>query len=300
MKIGAYTYVRNGIKMGYPFLQSIQSIINIVDEYVVVLGDSDDGTREAILALALPKIVIVDTIWDMDLRKDGKLFAMQSNIGLDNVSGDWIIHLQADEVIHEQNLSALVSKIRQYDNDPRVEGLLFPFLNFRGDYNHIHTGRKSHRFEIRAFKRNPCIRSFKDSQGFRKYSSIEAYNKGMKGKKLRVAKVDIPIFHYNYVRHPNLMKEKVKVFLTFYKDDESINKIFEGVDQFDYNEVDRLEVFQGTHPELMKEVISSQNWTFHYDPSKCNSSFRHRILNKIEQWTGYRIGEYKNYKVVRE
>ena len=300
MKISAYTYVRNGIRMGYPFIESIQSIVDLVDEYVVVLGDSDDGSLEAIEKLNSPKIKIVGTVWDMSLRKGGKIFAQQSNIGLDQMSGDWIIHLQADEVIHENDVEKLKRAIIKYDNNPTVEGLLFPFLNFRGDYQHIHTGRKSHRFEIRAFKKNKLIRAYKDSQGFRKFSSVETYKEGEKGEKLRVVKIDVPIFHYNYVRHPKLMHQKNKFFLSFYKDDATLNKQFENIEVMDYNEVDKLDVFTGSHPEVMADKISKKDWTFIYDPRKCNSSLRHRILNQIEDWTGYRIGEYKNYKLIQE
>jgi glycosyltransferase involved in cell wall biosynthesis len=299
MRITAYTYVRNGLKMGYPFLESIRSILSLVDEYVVVLGDSDDGSREAISTLGSDKIKIVDTQWDMTLKKKGKLFALQSNIGLDQMKGDWVIHLQADEVIHEQDLNKLKKAIVKYNDDSKVEGLLFPFLNFRGDYQHIHTGRKAHRFEIRAFKRAPMIRSFKDSQGFRKYTSFTAYEMGEKGKKLRVARIDVPIYHYNYVRPPGLMKEKAKVFLSQYKDDAALEQIFGNMDEFDYNDVDKLDVFTGTHPAVMQEAIRKQDWVFVYDPSRHNTSLRHRVLNKIEEWTGYRIGEYKNYKRVR-
>lgn len=299
MTITAYTYVRNGLKMGYPFLESIKSILSLVDEYVVVLGDSDDGSREAISTLRSDKIKIVDTQWDMTLKKKGKLFALQSNIGLDQMKGDWVIHLQADEVIHEQDLNTLKDAIEKFNDDSKVEGLLFPFLNFRGDYQHIHTGRKAHRFEIRAFKRTPMIRSFKDSQGFRKYTSFTAYEMGEKGKKLRVARIDVPIYHYNYVRPPGLMKEKAKVFLSQYKDDAALEQIFSNMDEFDYNDVDKLEVFTGTHPAVMQEAIRKQDWVFVYDPKRHNTSLRHRVLNKIEEWTGYRIGEYKNYKRVR-
>jgi glycosyltransferase involved in cell wall biosynthesis len=284
--------------MEYPFLESIQSALEIVDEYIVVLGDSDDESRKAILNLQSPKIKIVDTVWDMNLRVNGKLFAIQSNVGLDHVSGDWILHLQADEVLHENDILKLKEYIHQYDSHPKAEGLLFPFLNFRGDYNHIHTGRKTHRFEIRAFKRNPLIRSYKDSQGFRKHSSLAAYANGEKGIKLNVVKIDVPIFHYNYVRPPKVMHEKVKVFMSLYKDDQWLDEKFKNKKEYDYNEVDKLEIFKGTHPKVMEKIISKKDWEFEYDPSKCNSPFRHKILNKIEDWTNYRIGEYKNYKLV--
>jgi len=298
IKISATTYVRNGLKMMYPFIESIQSALPLVDEYIVVLGDSEDGSREAILNLKSEKIKIVDSVWDMTMREGGKLFALQSNIGLDHARGDWILHIQADEVIHENDLSKLKKCIGQYNDQPKVEGLLFPFLNFRGDYKHIHTGRQAHRFEIRAFKRNPLIRSYKDSQGFRKFTSLQTYAEGEKGEKLHVAKIVIPMFHYNYVRPPKQMKEKAKVFSSMYNNDEWIEKNFKDLAEFDFNQVDKLELFKGIHPKVMEEIIKNSDCGFVYDPSKSNSSLRHKILNRIEDITGYRIGEYKNYKIV--
>ncbi len=299
MKISGYSYIRNGIQFDYPFLQSLQSVLPIVDEFVIVVGDSSDGTREAILNLNSDKIKIVDSIWDMSLRVGGKLFAQQSNLGIKAVTGDWVIHIQADEVIHEKDIAKLRDYIYQYGQDPQVEGLLFPFLNFRGDYEHIHTGRKAHRFEIRAFKFNTLIRSYKDSQGFRKYSSPDAYESGEAGEKLKVVKIDIPIFHYSYVRPPKKMKIKSEFFSRFWDDDTTLKRKFEGVEEFEYNEVDRLEKFNGTHPKSMEDIIKRKDWDFHYDPSKANTSLRHQILNKIEDLTGWRVGEFKNYKLLR-
>ena len=283
--------------MGYPFLQSIQSVLPVVDEFVLVVGDSTDGTREAVLKLS-PKIKVIDTVWDMKLRSGGKIFAQQANLGLDAMTGDWIIHIQADEVIHEKDIEKLRKYIQEFDVRPEVEALLFPFLNFRGDYNHIHTGRTAHRFEIRTFRKNNAIRSYKDSQGFRKFSSLAGYEGGEKGEKLQVIRIDVPIFHYSYVRPPRKMKEKAELFTSFYVDDTNLKKIFKGVEEFDYNEVDKLEVFQGTHPAVMQEVIAKKDWEFSYNPSMKHHSLRHRILNKFEDWTGYRIGEYKNYKLI--
>jgi len=299
MTISAYTYVRNGLAMGYPFIQSILSVIDIVDDFVVVLGDSTDGSREAIDALKSPKIRVLDTVWDMQLKTGGKLFAQQSNLGLAEMKGDWVIHIQADEVFHENDTTKLLDYIKRYDSNPRVEGLLFPFLNFRGDYNHIHTGRKAHRFEIRAFRNNPLIRAYRDSQGFRKFSSEEAYRQNEKGNKLRVVKIDVPVFHYNFVRSPKQMKEKTIFFQKFFHEGEELEKKIKSLQEFDYNQVDKLEKFDGDHPKSMASIIANKDWDFVYDAKKAKISLRHQFLNKIEDWTGYRIGEYKNYKLVR-
>src|SRR5690606_32488252 len=118
-------------------LAAIQSILPIVDEMIVVVGDSTDGTREAVEALAENKIKIVDTIWDLEMRNSGKIFAQQANIGLDNASGDWLIHIQADEVIHEDTIQDLKKEVNKAYKIENVEGLLLPFYHFWGDFCYI-------------------------------------------------------------------------------------------------------------------------------------------------------------------
>jgi len=51
MRIAAFSFVRNGFDYGVPFIESIQSVLPICDEFVIAVGDSTDGTREAILAI---------------------------------------------------------------------------------------------------------------------------------------------------------------------------------------------------------------------------------------------------------
>jgi hypothetical protein len=40
MKVSAFTFIKNGQILGYPFIQSIQSILPIVDEFVINVGQS--------------------------------------------------------------------------------------------------------------------------------------------------------------------------------------------------------------------------------------------------------------------
>ena len=46
MKVSGFTFLRNGQKLGYPFVASIRSILPIVDEFVVALGPCDDDTEK--------------------------------------------------------------------------------------------------------------------------------------------------------------------------------------------------------------------------------------------------------------
>ena len=294
MRIEGFTYVRNGFKMGYPFLPSINSVLPIVDQLFVVVGDSEDGTREAIENLKNDKIVIVDSIWEEEKRVNGEIFKDQANLGLQKVTGDWAIHIQADEVLNEADGEKLINYIHEADELKEVDGLLFPFYHFWGDYQHIRKTRRTHAFEIRAFKNNRNVQSYRDSMGFRIFKPESSENNGTK---LKVLKTDIPIYHYAYTRHPKLMNKKSNYFDRFWHSNEWLKNNTKEAD-FDYNEVDRLEPYEGSHPIYMGDVIKQKDWEFKYDPSKSNMRFKDRIFNGFEKQFKLRLFEYKNYIIV--
>ena len=70
MKISGFTFLRNGQKMGYPFVASIKSILPIVDEFIIALGPCDDDTEKMLRAISDPKIRIIPTTWNENLRPD--------------------------------------------------------------------------------------------------------------------------------------------------------------------------------------------------------------------------------------
>ena len=294
MRIEGFTYVRNGFKMGYPFLPSINSVLPIVDQLFVVVGDSEDGTREAIENLKNDKIVIVDSIWEEEKRVNGEIFKDQANMGLQRITGDWAIHIQADEVLSETDGEKLINYIHRADELEEVDGLLFPFYHFWGDYQHIRQTRRTHAFEIRAFKNRRNVRSYRDSQGFRIFNPQDSEDKGAK---LKVLKTNIPIYHYAYTRNPKLMNKKSNYFHRFWHSNDWLANNTKETD-FDYNEVDRLESYKGSHPLYMEDVIKQKDWEFVYDPSKTNMRYKDRILNGFEQHFNHRLFEYKNYKLV--
>jgi len=300
MKISAYGYVRNGFTYGVPFLESIQSVLPICDEFIAVVGDSTDGTREAIENLNNPKIKIIDTIWDDNLRKEGKIFAQQSNIGLDHCSGDWVFHIQADEVIHEKDLPKIKEYINKYNNNPKIDGFLQPFLHFWGDYNHIRNSRRVHRNEIRIFKNSPKIKAYRDSQGFRKFSSLENYTNGTeKGTKLNVVKLDVPVYHYNSVRSLHAMQLKSNNFQYYYGNTEEKMNEIPDFSHFNYHHVDRVAEFTGTHPKVMETAIANYPYQFEHDKNQAIWKTKDKYLQKIEDFLGVRFFEYKNYNLVK-
>ena len=297
MRVSGFSYIRNGFTYDYPFLQAIQSILPLCDEFVIAVGNSTDGTREAIVNLGSPKIKILDTVWDDNLREGGRIFAQQANLALDQITGDWGFHIQADEVIHEQDLDKIHQALKAHEHNPRVEGFLFDFLNFFGSYDYIGYTRRFHRREIRIIRNGINARSYRDSQGFRKYPTPQAQGQGHRGIKLHVKPLGVPVFHYSYVRPPKAMLKKANYFDSFWHTDEWLEQRNKR-QEFDYYQIDDVKRFTGTHPALMHDIIARHNRPFDVTKISHNFTPRERFLYEVEKRTGWRIGEYKNYKLI--
>lgn len=288
-KLTGFTIVRNAIKYDYPIVESIKSILPIVDEYIVAVGNSEDETLQLIRSINSPKIKIVETIWDETLREGGKVLADETNKAFDAISADtdWCFYLQGDEVVHEKYHNEILNSCAKYLDDKKVDGLLFSYEHFYGNYDFVGDSRTWYRNEIRIIRNNKAIRSYRDAQGFRK-----------NGEKLNVKKVEAFIYHYGWVKDPRSQSEKQKTFHQMWHDDEWIKQNVSEADAYDYSIIDSLKKFEGTHPEVMKERLQKMNWQFHFDISKKKFKLKDWLLYQIEKATGVRLFEYKNYKEI--
>jgi hypothetical protein len=50
----------------------------------------------------------------------------------------------------------------------------------------------------------------------------------------------------------------------------------------------------------MREKVAQQDWEFTFDPKKSRFTPKGKILHIIENNTGLRIGEYKNYRIIKK
>lgn len=292
MKISGFTIIRNAIKYDYPVIEAITSILPICDEFVVAVGNSDDETLQLIKNIDSNKIKIIETIWDDSLRKGGVVLAKETDKALAAVSADttWAFYIQSDEVVHEQYLPIIKKTLEKYENDEEVEGFLFHYTHFYGSYRYVADSRKWYRNEIRIIRNSGNIMAYRDAQGFRKKDNT----------KLNVARVDAHIYHYGWVKPPIKMTEKIRGTSKFWvdKDEEIDKKLPQNID-FDYSQIDSLKVFEGTHPKVMIPRIERMNWQFNFNIAEKKYSLRYRFLHFIEDLTGWRIGEYKNYRLIK-
>jgi hypothetical protein len=289
MKVSGFTIARNIIKYDYPIVEAISSILPICDELVVAVGKSEDDTLQLIRSINSPKIKIIETEWDESLREGGRVLADETNKAFAAIDpeGDWCFYIQGDEVIHEKYLPVIKAAMQEFKDDKKVEGLLFDYTHFYGSYDYVGDSRMWYRKEIRIIRNDRNISSYRDAQGFRK-----------NGNKLNVKQIHAAVYHYGWVKAPEAQQAKQQSFNKLWHDDEWMKKNVPDVNEFDYSQIDSVVRFTGTHPQLMLPRISKMNWKFSFDPTKRKSSFKKRFLHFIEKVFGWRVGEYKNYKII--
>ncbi|MEO6832764.1 MAG: glycosyltransferase family 2 protein [Chitinophagaceae bacterium] len=287
MKVTGFTFIRNAIKFDYPVVEAIKSILPLCDNFVVAVGNSEDGTRELISSINPEKIKIIDTIWDDSLREGGKVLAVETDKAFAAIDEDtdWCFYIQGDEVVHEQYHAAIKAGMEKWKDDKSVDGLLFKYLHFYGSYDYVGDSSSWYNNEIRIIRKNPKIYSYKDAQGFRKNED----------EKLTVAPIDAFVYHYGWVKEPEAMQKKQEDFNKLWHDDEWVNKNVKAAEQFDYeSHINALQKFTGTHPEVMEERIKSKNWQFDYDLSFNKFTLKQRVKNFLQNKLGYNLS-YRNY-----
>ncbi|MCB0429195.1 MAG: glycosyltransferase family 2 protein [Flavobacteriales bacterium] len=290
MKVVGFSFIRNAIRYDYPVVESLRSILPVCDEVIVAVGKSEDDTLALVQSIAPDKIRIIETEWDDSLREGGRVLAEETNKALRAVrtDADWALYIQADEVLPESSHRPLRAAMEQWKDDKRVEGLLFDYVHFYGSYDYVGDSRRWYRREVRAVRPDPAVYSYRDAQGFRK-----------DGRSLYVKPANATMYHYGWVRPPEVQQQRQEAFHALWHDDNWVESNVKIYDSFDYSRIDSLARFEGQHPEVMEDRIRRMNWSFAFDPSSRKLSLKTRVLGWIERITGWRVGEYRNYKLIR-
>ena len=292
MKVSGFSFIKNAVKFDYPVIEAITSILPVCDEFVVAVGKSDDDTLNYIKSINSSKIRIIETVWDDSLREGGRVLADETNKAYRAISADadWCFYIQGDEVIHEKYLDNIKNAMVKYKDDMKVDGLLFDHINFYGSYDYVADARNWNKKELRVIRNKKNFYSYKDAMSFRKDNDV----------KLDVVYVDACIYHYGWVRPPAAMQQKLLEFHKLWHDDNWVKENVPQTDEFDYSKIDSVSKFKGTHPKVMEQRLKRLNWTFTFDPTKgIKQSLRRQLLNFIYQKTGWHIGEFKNYNLIK-
>lgn len=287
-RVCGFSFIRNGLKYDYPFVEAIRSVLPLVEEFVLAVGNSEDETLEIARSIS-PKVRIIQTAWE-DLREGGRVLALETDKAFQAIDDqyDWCIYVQGDEVFHEEDHPVITSALESWKNDTAIQGFLFKYRHFYGSYDYVATSYKWYRKEVRIVRNDKNIFSYSDAQGFR----IKPNNK------LKVKEIDATVYHYGWVKPPKVMQDKLLSFNKLWHSDQWVERNIVNDEEFDYSNIDTLIPFQGTHPKAISERIQKRNWDFKYDLSKNSSSLKDKIRKWFEKKWDWIPGEYKNYKKV--
>jgi hypothetical protein len=302
MKLSGFTMVRNASKYYFPIRESILSILPIVDEFIVALGncDADDHTEELIRSIGSDKIKIFHRPWDEQLFKDGTIFKLETTFALQQCRGDWCMYLQADEVVHEDDHNIILNNCNKYLDDTNVQGLLMKYMHFWGDYDHYADSHSWYEYEIRIVRNHIGIQSYKDAQSFR-ITEIE---------KLNVVKTKARIFHYGWVRPPHTMQSKRKEQYSMHYGKKNATETFEKQEShFEFGPLGRMTKFKHTHPAVMYDLIKQHSWKdkLYYGKKlritrakADHEKIKYRIISFIEKNIIHRrLFGYKNWNILK-
>jgi len=286
MKVSAFTFIKNGQILGYPFLQSIQSILPIVDEFVINVGESEDDTLVLIQSIDNKKIRIIQSKWNDTMQDRGYVYGQQKMIAQYNCTGDWAFYIEGDEVYHEDDLDKILHAMESYCDDDNVEALAFDFYHFYGNANSYLDSPGWYRSEARIIKNS--VRSYAPDGLF-----WLVLDSNKKGRYPRAKHILIHCYHYGWIRSEEQMNLKSKKVQKYWGKEPA---------KIDYSQMDQsiIKQFCGTHPAIVHHWLPRAEGVFQVDPkyTLTKKQKKHRIILKLEKLFGLNLSK-KHFKLVK-
>lgn len=285
--ISGFSFIRNGVSLGFPFIESIRSLLPLVDEFVIAVGKSQDDTLARIQALNEPRIRIIETVWNEHMADRGFVYAQQKMLAQYACTGEWAFYLEGDEVVHEAELPAIRAAVDRHHDNPAVEALVFDYLHFYGTPGLISVSPGWYRRECRLIRNT--IRSYAPDGQYWLVTSRHKRPRNPQG-----ALANAHIYHYGWVRRVEQMQAKADQVAKYWK-----GTVASKVNYADFDP-QAVAPFTGTHPAVMADWIAheaTQSLTFNPDYKLTPKERKYRLSRRIEQLTGLDFSR-KHFKLV--
>ena len=286
MKVSAFTFIKNGQLLGYPFIQSIKSILPIVDEFIINVGLGEDNTLDEIEKINDPKIRIIQSHWNDNMKDRGFVYGQQKMVAQYNCTGDWAFYIEGDEIYHENDLDRIYMSMKEHLNNSDVEALVFDFYHFYGNGNSYLDSPGWYRAEARIIKNS--LRTYAPDGLF--WLVLDS-NKN--GRYPKAKHTGAKCYHYGWVRSEHQMNLK----------SEKVQKYWGGnAKKIDYSKMDQsiIREYKGTHPIIIQNWLPNDIELFKADPSYklTNKQKKHRIMIFFESLFGLELSK-KHFKLVK-
>jgi len=289
VRVVGVTIARNAVELDLPIEAAVRSVLPLVDELVAVVGDSTDDTRARLAAIDRDRIHILDTRWVTEGRAGGSVLAEQTQLGLTEAErrgADWCFYIQADEVIARRDYDAIHGALSAADRRSDVEGVLFDYVHFFGDFSTVATSRNFYRREVRIVRAGIGVRSYRDAQGFRVGSGL---------RRVRAIPSGARVYHYGWVRSAESAARKTAVLEGLFSGRQARERPFE------FSRLPGLRRYTGEHPEAIHDWIAARplHWAWERQSTRwTRQNARYVFSAMIERLTGWRPGEFKNYRLL--
>ena len=285
MKVSAFTFIKNGQILGYPFVQSIKSILPIVDEFVINVGQSEDDTLALIQSINSPKIRIIQSIWNNNMHDRGYVYGQQKMIAQFNCTGDWAFYIEGDEVYHEDDLDKIRASMQTHIDNPEVEALVFDFYHFYGNSNSYLDSPGWYRSEARIIKNS--VRSYAPDGLF--WLVLDSNKNGRYPKAKHTGAC---CYHYGWVRSEEQMNLKSQKVQQYWGGEPT---------KIDYSQMDQqiIKAFSNSHPKVVQDWLPKDKGIYQADPTyqPSKKQKKHRLMLKLEKLFGLELSK-KHYKLI--
>lgn len=280
MKVSGFSFIRDGVSLGYPFIESLRSALPICDEFIIAVGAGEDDTYERLQALNEPKLRLISTTWNEQCRSHGYVYGQQKMIAQFNCTGDWAFYLEGDEILHEQDLGAIKKAMQFYLDDLEVEALAFDYHHFYGDPDHVHISPQAYRKAVRVIKNN--LRTIAPDGLYWAVIKDKSWSGGRNKRRTRypnAAALNIPIYHYGNARAEHYLTKKAKSVNRYWNQD-----LFASY----YGNIlpSAIARFEGSHPEIIRpwlEEHANSEFKFNADHKPSLRERKHVFLTALEK-----------------
>lgn len=288
MKVSGFTFIRNGTLLGYPYIESLRSLLPVCDEVFVAVGASEDDTLARVKAIGDPKLQVIETAWNESMQDRGYVYAQQKMIAHFNCRGDWAFYLEGDEVLHEKDIPHIKTVLQTHVANPKIEALVFDYHHFYGTPQTLAVSPGWYRRAPRVIRNT--IRSYAPDGLF-----FVIMDKNKKGRYPTAALAGVPIYHYGHVRRVSDMRLKIQKISRYWG---HAPPDFDG-----YGDIDpqALGSFEGSHPEIMQQWLAEntqQSLILNPDYKPTRRERRHRWMMHLERLFGWELSK-KHYRLIR-
>jgi glycosyltransferase involved in cell wall biosynthesis len=291
MQVSGLTFIRNGCRLGYPFVEAIKSALPLCDEFIVVVGESDDGTREAVAAIGDPRIKIVDSVWPSNIEPGYAVLAQQTNLGLLQCQGDWVVYVQGNEVFHEDDLPTLKALMEQSQDRAEVEGILVERRTFYGDYEHFFRVYPDRfKYVVRLFKTGIGVASVGDAMTFARFKDY-----GRVGRDLKCIDSGVEQYRYGCVLTAEAARAKREEAAHF----ADLSNEFELDNYYQDKPRQYFAEFKGQHPAVMAERIRAHQFHLKAHSERWRTKLKFKEYKRLLESAIYRLCGMPRWRIKR-